>query len=148
MGTNYSVTTLKHKFVECIPDALDEGVLYVSIAHGTAVHRCCCGCGREVATPLTPTDWKLIFDGETVSLHPSIGSWNLPCRSHYWITRNCVEWAETWSDWRVTAAAEEDRRLKERFYESLETETDETDKTIRAESRAGFWRRFWKNWWC
>src|SRR5437899_984797 len=95
--TNSSVTKLRHKFVEFVPDTLEAGVLYVSVAHGTAVHRCCCGCGREVVTPLTPTDWKVIFDGDTVSLYPSIGNWNFPCRSHYWITHNRVEWAEDWS---------------------------------------------------
>jgi len=106
------VKKLNHKFVEFIPEVLDDGILYVSIAHGTAVHRCCCACGREVVTPLTPTDWKLIFDGETVSLYPSIGNWNFPCRSHYWITRNHVEWAEDWSDWRIAAAEEKDLRQK------------------------------------
>jgi len=140
------VTTLKHNFVECIPDALNEGVLYVSIAHGTAVHRCCCGCGLEVVTPLTPTDWKLIFDGDTVSLYPSIGSWNFPCRSHYWIMRSRVEWAESWSEWRVAAAVGKDRELKERFYRSLEAETGEESKGTGSKRAVGFWKRFWKDW--
>lgn len=47
-------------------------------------------------TPLTPADWKLTFDGETVSLYPSIGNWNFPCRSHYWLTKNRIEWAPGW----------------------------------------------------
>ena len=140
------MTKLTHKFVELMPDTLDDGVLYVSIAHGTAAHRCCCGCGCEVVTPLTPTDWKLIFDGETVSLYPSIGNWNFPCRSHYWITRNRVEWAEDWSDWRIAAAEEKDRKLKEKFYGSLETEdtSDTTDEVTKV--RDGFWSRFWRGW--
>jgi Family of unknown function (DUF6527) len=33
---------------------------------------CCCGCGEKVVTPLRPTDWKLIFDGKTISLDPSL----------------------------------------------------------------------------
>jgi hypothetical protein len=90
------VKKLTHKFVEFIPDTLDDGILYVSIAFGTVAHRCCCGCKREVVTPLTPTDWKLTFDGETVSLRPSIGNWNFPCRSHYWITKNRIEWAPSY----------------------------------------------------
>ncbi len=65
--------------------------LYVSIEFTTVVHKCCCGCGREVVTPLSPTDWKLTFDGVSISLHPSIGSWNLPCQSHYWIRHNRVQ---------------------------------------------------------
>jgi hypothetical protein len=66
--------TLTHEFVEFIPDAIEEGKIYVSIGYATAIHKCACGCGREVVTPLSPTDWKLIFDGKTVSLDPSIGN--------------------------------------------------------------------------
>ena len=59
---------LKHEFVEFIPEHLPEGTIYVSIRFATASHKCCCGCGKEVVTPLSPTDWKLTFDGETISL--------------------------------------------------------------------------------
>ena len=140
------MTKLSHKFVEFIPDTLEPAVLYVSITHGTAVHRCCCGCGREVVTPLTPTDWKMIFDGDTVSLYPSIGNWNLPCRSHYWITRNHVEWAEDWSDWRVAAAEAKEKKLKEKIYVSLEADDFVEPTEEKAKARAGFWKRFWKGW--
>lgn len=75
-------TTVRHAFVELIPDEFDDGTVYVSIPYATVVHRCCCGCGQEIVTPLTPTDWTLSFDGETISLDPSIGNWSLPCRSH------------------------------------------------------------------
>jgi hypothetical protein len=71
---------LDHRFVEDIPETLDPGVLYVSMRYATAVHLCCCGCEREVVTPFSPAQWKMTFDGEGVSLHPSIGSWALPCR--------------------------------------------------------------------
>ena len=81
-----------HEFVEYIPEKLSDGTIYISTTYGTAVHKCCCGCGNEVVTPLTPTDWKLIFDGETISLHPSIGNWNLDCKSHYWIKNNEIKW--------------------------------------------------------
>ncbi|HBJ87365.1 MAG TPA: hypothetical protein DDZ88_26610 [Verrucomicrobiales bacterium] len=136
---------LNHKFVEFIPEVLDDGILYVSVVHGTAVHRCCCECGREVVTPLTPTDWKLIFDGETVSLYPSIGNWNFPCRSHYWITRNRVEWAEDWSDWRIAEAEEKDLRQKKKFYDSLEAEGSAGIDDEKAKTRKGIWSRFWKH---
>ena len=140
------MTKLSHKFVEFIPDALETGVLYVSVAHGTAVHRCCCGCGSEVVTPLTPTDWKVIFDGETVSLHPSIGNWNFPCRSHYLIKHNRVEWAEDWSDRRVAAAESKDKKLKEKFNGSLGANESAEPTKKEAKTRAGFWKRFWKRW--
>jgi hypothetical protein len=50
---------MQHKFVEFIPDELDTGVLYISTTYATVVHKCCCGCGNEVVTPLTPNDWQL-----------------------------------------------------------------------------------------
>jgi hypothetical protein len=79
---------VQHRFVDFIPEQLEEGVLYVSIEYMTVAHLCCCGCGQEVSITLSPTDWRLIYDGKTVSIEPSIGSWNLPCQSHYFIARN------------------------------------------------------------
>lgn len=81
---------LSNQFVEFIPDQLDDGVLYVSMPYGIVAHKCCCGCGNKVVTPLTPTDWQLVYDGQSVSLDPSIGNWSLPCRSHYWIDHGRV----------------------------------------------------------
>src|SRR5690349_19915976 len=95
---------LAPEFVEFIPDVPEDGRLYVSIPYTTVVHKCCCGCGREVVTPLSPTDWTLIFDGKTISLDPSIGNWGFSCRSHYWIRRNEVKWAEPWSPQQIKAA--------------------------------------------
>ena len=89
-------TRLEHRFVQYIPENLEEGVLYVSIEYATAIHSCCCGCGNQVVTPFTPNDWKIIFDGESVSLHPSIGNWNFACQSHYWINNNHVRIAQQW----------------------------------------------------
>lgn len=88
------VARLVPEFVEFAPPELKEGVLYVSMIYASAVHRCCCGCGEKVVTPFSPTDWKLTFDGDSVSLHPSIGNWSFKCRSHYWIERNAVKWAD------------------------------------------------------
>jgi len=65
---------LTHEFVEFIPDVLKDGTLCVSMEYATVVHKCCCGCGKEVVTPLSPTDWNLIFNGKTISLDPSIGN--------------------------------------------------------------------------
>ncbi len=89
---------MNHKFVEIIPDNIENDTIYISINYCTAIHKCCCGCGKEVVTPLSPTDWKLTFNGESVSLFPSIGNWNFKCKSHYWIKNNTIEWARTWSE--------------------------------------------------
>ncbi len=88
---------LAFEFVEYVPKELAEEKLYISIPFTTVVHLCCCGCGRDVVTPLAPNGWTLMFDGETVSLDPSIGNWNFPCQAHYWISKNRVTWAASWS---------------------------------------------------
>jgi len=88
---------LAPKFIENIPKELEDGILYISMGYATAIHKCCCGCGNEVVTPFSPTDWQLQFDGKTISLYPSIGSWSLPCQSHYWIINNEVKWAPKWT---------------------------------------------------
>lgn len=107
---------LSCEFVRTIPDKLNEKTLYVSMDYATAAHKCCCGCGREVITPLSPTDWKLKFDGVTVSLSPSIGNWSFPCRSHYWIERSRVKWAGQWSDEQIAAGRARDQQAKQRYY--------------------------------
>lgn len=107
-----------HKFVEQIPERLEEGVLYISIEYATVMHLCACGCGHEVVTPLSPTDWEMTFDGETVSLAPSIGSWSLKCQSHYWIRRGGVRWARWMSPEEIERGRERDRRRKQ-LYASL-----------------------------
>ena len=105
--------SLDHRFVDFIPEQLDEGILYVSIEYITVAHLCCCGCGQEVSITLSPTDWRLVFDGKTVSLEPSIGSWSLPCQSHYFVTRNRVAWAKQWSRAEIDAGRRYDAARKQ-----------------------------------
>jgi len=107
---------LTHEFVEFIPDDMKEGTIYVSISYATAAHRCCCGCGGEVFTPLSPTDWKLIFDGRSISLYPSIGNWSFACQSHYWIERNAVKWDRRWSREEIEAGRAGDALVKEEYH--------------------------------
>jgi Family of unknown function (DUF6527) len=68
---------LDHRFVDHVPEVIEPGVLYVSMKYATAAHQCCCGCGSEVITPFTPTDWSLTYDGDAISLNPSIGQLEL-----------------------------------------------------------------------
>ena len=107
---------LEQRFVERIPRVLEPGILYISMEYATAAHSCACGCGEEVMTPFTPTDWKMTFDGETVSLRPSIGNWQLACRSHYVIDRGVVVPAGAWTDRQIASERERDRAAKARFY--------------------------------
>lgn len=109
---------LAHRFVENIPEQLDEGVLYVSLEYATALHRCACGCGKEVVTPLSPTDWQLQFDGESVTLAPSIGNWSFPCRSHYFVRRGRVVWASAMSQRAIEEGRAADRLAKAKHFSS------------------------------
>ncbi len=112
---------MKHEFVEFLPDNLEEKVIYVSVNFGTVAHKCCCGCGNEVYTPLSPTDWKLTFDGESITLHPSIGNWNFNCKSHYWIRNNEVEWSDAWTDEKIRSGRLHDELKKKRYYEERDS---------------------------
>lgn len=146
--------TLRHEFVEYMPDQLQDGIIYVSITFATAAHKCCCGCGKEVVTPLSPTDWKLIFDGESISLDPSIGNWSFPCRSHYWIERNRVRWARHWSNEQIQAGRVHDALVKQRHFgtkNAPETpvpvaESAETAEVKTRENKQSLWSRL-KSWW-
>jgi hypothetical protein len=109
---------LKHEFVEFMPGVIEEGILYVSMEYATVIHKCCCGCGNKVVTPLSPTDWKLIYDGRAITLDPSIGNWGFACRSHYWIRGNMVRWSTQWTRGEVEASRRQDRSAKERYFGS------------------------------
>jgi len=109
-------TKLTHRFVKHIPDRLDAGVLYISIEYATAAHSCCCGCGAEVITPFTPTDWKMTFDGQSISLWPSIGNWYQPCRSHYVIDKGRIIEALPWNDRQILAEQQRDHDAKRDHY--------------------------------
>lgn len=135
--------TLEHRFVKHFPEPLEPGILYVSLDYASVAHSCCCGCGEEVITPLTPTDWKLTFDGETISLWPSIGSWTLTCRSHYVIDKSQVRVAERWSDAQIEAERKRDHRVKTRHYESDQASTAPSPQSQPSEEpvMAGWLRR-------
>ena len=136
--------TVTHQFVNYVPERLDDGVLYVSIEYATVVHRCLCGCGEEIVTPLTPTDWELSFDGESNSFAPSIGNWNLPCRSHYWIAKNRVRWAGRWSQSEIDQGRRLDRAAKTTHYgesNTLSLTREAEAAQIDNVSQPSWWRR-------
>ena len=122
---------ISHEFVKAIPEDLQEHTLYVSMDYATVVHMCCCGCGQEVVTPLSPTDWTLIYDGVSISLSPSIGNWGFECRSHYWISKSKVRWARRWSRNRINAGRTHDRRLKMRYYGETDTVSQPIGSPVR-----------------
>jgi len=106
----------RHKFVDFIPSEIEDRILYISMEYCTASHKCPCGCGTRVVTPLTPINWQLIFDGDTISLEPSIGNWSDPCQSHYWITKNEIVWAEKWSQKKIEKSREKKAVFERSFF--------------------------------
>lgn len=110
--------TLEHRFIETAPAQLEAGVLYVSINYATTLHLCCCGCGNETVLPLRPKAWRLTFDGETVSMAPSIGN-RFACRSHYWIDRDRVVWVKDDPPGRAEGRLRRGRREVERIARRL-----------------------------
>lgn len=108
---------MKHKFVEFIPSEIEENTLYISIEYDIAKHKCACGCGVDIVTSLSPARWKLIYDGETASLSPSIGNWSHPCKSHYFITNDKVVWTGVISEDDIQKVVKNDQESLTRHIE-------------------------------
>ena len=113
---------LRHEFVAYIPEDVKERILYISIPFGTMIHKCVCGCGEEVVTPLGPTEWEFTYDGETISLHPSVGNWSFPCRSHYWIHKSHVRWADSLTMEEVLEGRAKTKEYRRQYYAQEEQE--------------------------
>ncbi len=95
--------TYRVEKVERLPAALDDCVLYVSEEYDLAALKCACGCGHRVTL--------LLGDGHTVEdvggladVWPSIGVWDAPCRSHFWLHNGSVLWAEQYSEAEIRTA--------------------------------------------
>jgi hypothetical protein len=124
---------MRHQYVEYIPERLEPGVLYISKRFRTASHLCCCGCGFKVVTPLNPAKWRLTEHGTSISLSPSIGSWNFPCRSHYFLTRNQIRWLPQFSERQIAAVQKRDQ---------VDVERDSAGKKVATPSVSIFARWF------
>lgn len=118
--------TIRHEFVEFIPDELEQNTIYISIPYAAVMHLCLCGCGNKSITPLEPSRRHLEFDGATISLTPSVGNWSFPCQSHYWITNGRVRASARWSREKIEAGRARDQALTashERANQEAETGT-------------------------
>lgn len=134
---------IEREFVDFIPREMEEHTLYIAMEFATASHKCFCGCGAEVVTPLSPAGWQLYFDGEAVSLTPSVGSWSLPCKSHYWIRNDTVVWASMMSREEIAQVRENDRRAVQRHYGQSEVAREVPPSPPSAQQtptkKKGFW---------
>ncbi|MEX0653356.1 MAG: DUF6527 family protein [Phycisphaeraceae bacterium] len=144
------IHTLLPVFIDSIPRDLEEGRLYVSRKYETAVHKCCCGCGHKVVTPLSPTYWKLHEQDGKVSLYPSIGNWSFPCRSHYWIVGNQVQWSYAMTQEEIEAGRRHDARLKDQYFSTGRPEagahrSESLSAPEQQKSEQTLWKKF-KRW--
>jgi len=83
------------EYVEFIPEERKEKIIYISEKYGVTVHNCLCGCGGKTILPIDciidgqDLGWKLIKEpNDKISFTPSVGNFQMPCKSHYIITKN------------------------------------------------------------
>lgn len=123
--------TIALQRVKYIPRELSSGILYVSEEYAVAGHLCACGCGTKVIIPLGPAEWVFSEHDGRPTLSPSIGNWQLPCRSHYLITDGRIRWAGQWSDAQVATGRRAEEQRRQAYYGSKDRERS-------------FWVRVWK----
>jgi hypothetical protein len=105
--------------VHYMPKVLEKGVLYVSEEYSAAAHLCPCGCGSKVRTPLGPTDWTLEVTENGPTLYPSIGNWQLPCKSHYLITNGQIVWCSKWTTEQIASGRRAEVERARAYYNNL-----------------------------
>lgn len=115
------------EFVDAMPEEIEGGRLYISVRFRTAAHLCARGCERRVVTPIKPAKWSFTYNGQVVSLSPSIGRWQLPCQSHYWIRNNQVIWSRAFTEKEIDAVMRRDARDTERYYAERRQEVPPSD---------------------
>ncbi|MBW8334456.1 MAG: hypothetical protein K0M40_20745 [Prolixibacteraceae bacterium] len=105
--------------VHYLPKELEEGFLYVSNEFGVAGHLCPCGCKNKIITPIDPIEWAFKEVNDKPTLYPSIGNWQLPCKSHYWITNGVIEWSSQWSEKQIIEGRQAEEEKRKLYYGNL-----------------------------
>ena len=114
------MNNIKLQKVYYMPSELEPGILYVSDEFGVAIHLCPCNCGSRVVTTIGPTEWSFKESNNKPTLYPSIGNWQLPCKSHYWITNGEIEWSYRWSDERIKDGRIAEEKRRREYYSDVE----------------------------
>jgi len=126
---NSRIRSITPEFVELMPPRLEPGLLYISLEYRVTKHLCACGCGQPIVLPLHPGQWRFSYDGENVSLAPSVGNDGLDCRSHYWIRNGRI-------DWHTPLTLEEGRKGRVRDQAAVARPTQDHKQT-----RRRWWQR-------
>lgn len=95
------VNELKTVHLTIMPkvEDMEHGVIYVSMKFNLAIHLCACGeCRWQTVTPFVLETasmnhfWQYTENEGRVTLHPSIGNHQFPCKSHYWVRDGKIVW--------------------------------------------------------
>lgn len=133
------VRQITFEFVDSVPSLREEGKLYISIKYRTAIHSCFCGCGMKVVTPIRPTGWNLTYDGDSVTLAPSVGNWSFKCRSHYFIRKNRAIPAGDMDQTEIEAGRQRDRAVKDAYFQVSDAPV--LPVAAAPTKKRGFWAR-------
>lgn len=125
------IDRMRLALVEFMPSTLEPGVLYVSQKYRTAAHLCACGCSEKIRTQLGPLGWQFTNQRSGPSLYPSIGNWQKPCRSHYFIKSGSVVWAPAMTEAEVLYGRKAEVRHRDAYFR---------------EQNLDWWARL-KRWW-
>lgn len=115
------INKIKLLEVTYLPTKLEPSILYVSKKYGVAGHLCPCGCGNKIITPLGGTEWHLKIKKGKPTLYPSLGNWQLSCKSHYWIINGEIEWASQWSEEQIKTGWDAEEMKRSRYFKKVIT---------------------------
>jgi hypothetical protein len=133
--------TINLKLLNHLPIQLEADILYVSEEFEIAGHLCPCGCGSKIITPLGVNEWSLsVYDGKP-TLKPSIGNWQLPCQSHYWINGGEILWSYIWSEHEIKAGQLAEELQRKEYYAKMEQSV--TPKISKWESIKKWFSKIW-----
>lgn len=117
--------------VEFIPKVLESEILYVSERFKVAAHLCPCGCGTKIVTPLGACEWSFSVKRRRPTLDPSIGNWQIPCRSHYWIRNGRIEWSHAWTEEEVQTGRNKEQARRELYYQEKNSQKPSVWKRLK-----------------
>lgn len=124
------MSNIRLERVTYLPKQLESGILYVSTEYSVAGHLCACGCGSKVITPLGPAEWSFTAHSEKPTLRPSIGNWQLRCRSHYLISAGIIIWAGSLPNAVILEGRRAEEQKREQYYRVFA-------------KKQSFWWRLW-----
>lgn len=105
--------------VTSFPDNFEPDCLYFSEEYEIAGHFCPCGCESKIITPINSSEWSLSVTEDKPTLHPSLGNWELPCKSHYWIKNGNIIWAGAWSKHEIEEGRIDEEIRRKQYYSEL-----------------------------